>query len=321
MKKKLSVSEQIENLKAKGVTFEYMDEDAAMRFLRNNSYYFKLKAYAKNYVKNPKTGKYVHLDFAYLVELSKLDMYLREMILEMCLDIEHLLKTKMLYDMSINDEEDGYHIVQKYFDAYPGTKLSIDQKADVYTVTADLAEKHLEDRYALWNVVEMLSFGKFVELYTLYYQEYKGINYSTYLGSIKFLRNAAAHSNCLLSSLLHPNGTKKFRKTKELMVALSKVKDVSDSSKTKKMTNPVIHDFVALLFVYNDLLKNSANRKMRDKRMEALDHFFNSEDGRMLKHKEYFAKNQVISEAYKYVSGMITYVMKQNKNPKHKSFL
>ena len=41
MKKKLSVSEQIENLKAKGVTFEYMDEDAAMRFLRNNSYYFK----------------------------------------------------------------------------------------------------------------------------------------------------------------------------------------------------------------------------------------------------------------------------------------
>ena len=111
MKRKLSVSEQIENLKAKGVTFEYMDEDAAMRFLRNNSYYFKLKAYAKKYVKNPKTGKYVHLDFAYLVELSKLDMYLREMILERCLDIEHLLKTKMLYDMSINDEEDGYHIV------------------------------------------------------------------------------------------------------------------------------------------------------------------------------------------------------------------
>ena len=137
MKRKLSVSEQIENLKAKGVTFEYMDEDAAMRFLRNNSYYFKLKAYAKNYVKNPKTGKYVHLDFAYLVELSKLDMYLREMILEMCLDIEHLLKTKMLYDMSINDEEDGYHIVQKYFDAYPGIKLSIDQKADAYTVISE----------------------------------------------------------------------------------------------------------------------------------------------------------------------------------------
>ena len=43
VKRKLSVSEQIENLKAKGVTFEYMDEDAAMRFLRNNSYYFKWK--------------------------------------------------------------------------------------------------------------------------------------------------------------------------------------------------------------------------------------------------------------------------------------
>lgn len=105
------------------------------------------------------------------------------------------------------------------------------------------------------------------------------------------------------------------------MVALSKVKGVSDTSKTKKMANPVIHDLIALLFVYNDLLKNSANRAMRDKRMGALDHFFNSEDGRMLAHKEYFEKNQVISEAYKYVSGMIAYIIKQNRNPKHKSFL
>lgn len=100
MKKKLTIDEQIEDLKKKGVTFEIMSEEEAKKFLRYNNYYFKLKSYAKNYPINPKNGKYVNLEFAYLVELSKLDMYLRKIILGMCLDVEHILKTRMLYDLS-----------------------------------------------------------------------------------------------------------------------------------------------------------------------------------------------------------------------------
>ena len=70
------------------------------KFLRYNNYYFKLKSYAKNYPINPKNGKYVNLEFAYLVELSKLDMYLRKIILGMCLDVEHILK-QGCYMMSV----------------------------------------------------------------------------------------------------------------------------------------------------------------------------------------------------------------------------
>lgn len=313
----------MQNLKQKGVTFHCMDEEAAGKYLKYNSYYFKLKAYAKNYTINPRNGHYVNLDFAYLVELSKIDMYLRQMILTMCLDIEHLLKTRMLYDLSINTQENGYDIVEKYFAAYPGTKPSIDQKATSYSIVSNLAEKHLDDseKYALWNVVELLSFGKFVELYTIYYQTYPSNNYSTYLGSIKFLRNAAAHNNCLISSLKTPNGTKKFKKTKQLANALANAKEISETSRNKKMSNPVIHDFVALLFVYNDLTKESANRKMRDARMQELNHFFHNENGRILKNKHYFEKNQLITETYKFVSSVIKYILKQNSNPKHKRFL
>lgn len=36
------------------------------------------------------------------------------------------------------------------------------------------------------------------------------------------------------------------------------------------MAYPAFHDFVALLFVYNDLLKEAANRNMRDKTMDEL---------------------------------------------------
>lgn len=85
-------------------------------------------------------------------------MYLRKIILGMCLDVEHILKTRMLYDLSRNEKEDGYNIVKKYFWAYPNTKIEILQKADSYNFTSDLAEKHsLDEEYSVWNLVELLS--------------------------------------------------------------------------------------------------------------------------------------------------------------------
>ncbi len=323
MKNKLTIDEQVEDLKEKGTGFNIVNQDDAKKFLRYNNYYFKLKSYAKNYPINPKNGKYVNLEFAYLVELSKIDMYLRKIILGMCLDIEHVLKTRVLYDISQNKKEDGYNIVQKYFCAYPTTKMEIIQKANSYSFTSDLADKHAKDEeYSVWSLVELLSFGKFVELYTMYYQEYKSPNYSAYLQSIKFLRNAAAHSNCLLSSIMKPKGEKKFRKTVQLTNALAKVKkEISEHARIKYMAYPVFHDFVALLFVYNDVLKESANRNMRDRTMEELNHFWCDDDGRVLLHRDYFTKNQVITEAYKFVAGVIKYIEKQNRNPKHTRYL
>ena len=95
MKRKLSIEEQIKNLEEKGVSFKIMDKEDAKKFLQYNNYYFKLKSYANNYPVNPRTNKYVNLEFAYLVELSKLDMYIRKIVMDMALDIEHFLKTKM----------------------------------------------------------------------------------------------------------------------------------------------------------------------------------------------------------------------------------
>lgn len=53
MKPLLSVDDQIEHLKKKGVTFNIYDENYAKHYLTNHNNYFKLAAYRKNYDKHP----------------------------------------------------------------------------------------------------------------------------------------------------------------------------------------------------------------------------------------------------------------------------
>ena len=120
---KLTIDEQIEHMKNNnGIKFNIMDEEDSKVYLKDNTYYFKIKSYAKNYEKyiNGKNiGRYINLEFAYLVELSKIDMYFRRIVLKMTLDIEHFLKTQLLRDFQYNPDEDGYSIVRDFLNQYP----------------------------------------------------------------------------------------------------------------------------------------------------------------------------------------------------------
>lgn len=117
MKKMLSVDELIEHMKTKGITFNEVSEEDAKEFLQKNNYYMKLASYRANYqkcVSGKRQGQYQKLDFGYLKELSTIDMHLRYIIIEMCLDIEHAIKVKLLEHATNNPAEDGYDIVRKF---------------------------------------------------------------------------------------------------------------------------------------------------------------------------------------------------------------
>ncbi len=235
-KPKLSYTDQIIDLKDKNIKFELYSEADAIKYLQYNNYYFKLKSYARNYTKYSKVEKnnqYINLDFAYLVEISVLDMYLRRLIVGLCLDIEHVLKTRFMRDITNNDNEDGYSIVQEYIN----TNLSIMQYLYInknHSATMDLIQKFQENEnhIPVWSFIETLPFGKFIELYNSYYEKNGYNSYSSYLGSIKFLRNAAAHNTCLLNSLRKPYSVK-INKSMSIMNALSRSKKFTTSYQTK----------------------------------------------------------------------------------------
>ena len=68
-KPKSTPQQQIDLLKDNGVRFEIMGEDAALEFLTDHNFFFKLKAYDKNFDRyrsesSGKKGCYVDLEFA-----------------------------------------------------------------------------------------------------------------------------------------------------------------------------------------------------------------------------------------------------------------
>lgn len=303
IKAKLTIDEQITHMKNKGILFNIINEQEAREFLMKNNYYFKLKAYAKNYDKyitGENKGKYINLEFAYLIELSRLDMYFRKFIIKMSLDLEHFLKTQLISDFSCNIQEDGYQIVKELFQKYPYIEKSIKEKKKSNSICNDLINKY-DGNFAVWNVVEVLSFGDFIKLYELYYKKYPSLNsVEKYLWSVKMLRNAAAHNNCLLNSLRNPY-TIKFKPNLQVNHFISSIKGISPTQRKKKMNNPVIHDLVVLIYVFNNSVVSKDIIKYT---MRELKEFL---DIRAVKNKSYFEKNEIIKSTYNFVKKVVDY--------------
>lgn len=65
------------------------------------------------------------------------------------------------------------------------------------------------------------------------------------------------------------------------------------------MSNPIIHDFVVTIYVFNSLVNSKSTKK---KNMIELENIINN---RFIKNKEYFEKNQVIKSSYKFIKKVV----------------
>lgn len=127
VRKKISVSQQIESMKAKGISFESFGEERAAEFLTTRNFFFKTKAFSKNFDKwrnaDGTSGMYLNLKFEYLVELSKLDAALRELIIGLSLDLEHFIKVELNAAITEDVNCDGFDVVSKFFDFDEARKI------------------------------------------------------------------------------------------------------------------------------------------------------------------------------------------------------
>ena len=299
-RKKLSIEQQIVHMKEKGIQFNIEDEAYAKDYLSYNTYYFKLKAYCKLYDKD-KDGKYKDLEFAYLRDLATIDSLLRRYIFKISVDIEHYLKVAMLRDFN-DSEEDGYEIVKRYIEQNPDHYESeIDSKLDG-KACSNLVIKY-KDCFAIWNIIEILSFSDFQNLYDLFYllnrepkkpQEstYKRVPYHYFFNPVRILRNAAAHNNCLISSLKKPYKTD-FNSNPEVSRFLGQ-HDISNKRINTQLEKVFIHDFCAMLYLYHQVAPKSAQKHG----FKELHKFLT---GRAIKNKEYYLKNSTLVSAYEFL--------------------
>lgn len=290
MKQLLSIEELIQHMKNRGITFNEISENDAKQFLQNNNYYMKLAAYRANYDKcdtGKRQGQYKKLDFGYLKELSTIDMYLRYIVMDMCLDIEHVIKVRLIKNITNNPSEDGYDIVRKFIaqdDNLRILKNIRSHKSGEYC--KDLIEKYYP-YFPVWVFVELISFGDLL-YFCSFYEKIYGVQIinNKLMNTVRDVRNAAAHSNCLLNKM-----TEKIDSTKQVNNEISSfiigMKNISKTSRVNNLSYKFTNSFVTVLYVYDSLM----NEIPKQKRYKEIQEFMN---GRVVKNKQFFQSNSKI---------------------------
>lgn len=277
MKEKLDIKEQIQNLKSKGITFDIVNEETAECVLSYSTYLFKIKSYARNF--DASNGRYLGLDFAHLFELSKIDMYFRRALFNILIDVEHCLKTNLLKDFSTLDKVTAKMLTADFLKSKLGkkTKNFLERPIKDRSVSKLLIESNSPpEQMPFWVLVEIMQLGNLLELYEYFYQKrfknfYKLndiVLISNAMFSLKCLRNAVAHNNCILTNVFDQS---KEDIQQELYKILSpdryKIQPKTGDSIEKMLANQTISDFLmaillAKLAIKSDGMLNSIKREL-----------------------------------------------------------
>lgn len=305
----LTPAGQVEHLKSKGVKFRLMSETEAVSYLARNSNYFRLRAYRIGFPKveeGSRKGQYANLDFKMLVDLSIIDMLLRYEMLPITLDIEHFYKVKLLNSIEEHGE-DGYSIVSDFIESYnaPCKGDSADNRikrevsqAEQSPYLCDLVSRYPRYDYPAWSFIEVITFGTF-----LYFYKFCGARFTEksmlddfyLLQSVKGLRNACAHNNCILNNLVA--GSPTHRVQHMVSKAVSAVSGVSSTMRKSRLSNDRLQQIITSLYVHTTVASNG----VKDHRAGSLSVF----SQRMNKHIDYYEGNYQVISSFDFLSKVI----------------
>ncbi|MEQ6141714.1 Abi family protein [Bifidobacterium breve] len=262
-----TVSRQLETLRSHKVSFERCDEEEAARYLTDNTYFFKLKAFDKKFERN-EAGEYASLDFAYLQDIATVDFHIRRLVSELTSDIEHALKIRFNVLLMRRTSEDGYAVVRDYErheteyrrSRYPGEEPSehdIFQSFKSNAYTQAIIEKY-GDNPPAWLIWEVCPLNETISFYRYFLHRigYKDTVFAL-LDGVRILRNAAAHNNCLLTAPAYT-----VNRTDALQDCLTELLDDELFDEQREMIlelsqcDPLVHDFACVICCHINLVKS-----------------------------------------------------------------
>lgn len=302
LKPKLNFDEMLEHMDKKGIQFNMVLKCEAKEILQKSNYFFKVLSYRQNFVKNS-NGEYINLEFGMLTDLSTIDMRLRYIVLHMCLDIEHNIKTKMLTDITNDKTEDGYDIVQDFFNecnVNVETLLKPMEKENAYNY--GIYNKYGKD-LPVWVLFEIMSFGLFVTFVEFYYKRSANRYYKNLfklLRYVKNIRNCAAHNSPLLMEIVNKD---QIRVQVENFVSeyVSKVQFISKSLRRKRLKNRKIHDLTVLIAVHDTYIDS---KPMKEARYTSLKELLE----RSLRNKDKYQKHESLVSVFHYFNNIVDFI-------------
>ena len=239
----------------KNITTNNHSKDQLIDYLKNRSYYYKITSYRKNFPNNSK-GKYDNLDFLDLTICASLDVRLRELLLLMCLDVEHSLKTKFMTLLTEDDKEDGYSIIEEFKNEYPEKFSNIIEQFRLNKYKKDMFQKRTD--LSIWVFLEIVSYGDFTTIADLYIKKSELKTdplYTTQHKLIKNIRNSCAHNNVFLINL--------FDRADHIRQPDPKTKSYANTMKINlaSVHYPKIIDIINLFYLHKKLCSDELNQR------------------------------------------------------------
>lgn len=287
----------IEKLKSKGVKFELYSEEDAIDFINYHNYYVKLTAYRSNFSKHD--NQYVGLDFLALKDLSTIDMHLKHLILKATLGIEHSLKVNMLKDIQERNI-DEFQLVHDYLSQFGRVLNELNERRNSSYVK-NLLSKYPHPDYPIWVFLEVISFGEFVNFYRYYCETYNcgSLDYKI-LYSVRDIRNAAAHNNCIIHNLGDKSGYYKKEIVSKVQVL---VPELRLGTIRDRLKNQSVQDFVSILIALDTVV---ISKEFKKKLLEEFAKLFND---RMLREAHLYKSAPAIGQTYEFCKKVLDTVI------------
>ena len=118
------------------------------------------------------------------------------------------------------------------------------------------------------------------------------------LNSVKSLRNACAHNNCVIHNLRKGY----TRASARISLFISGIKTITKSERKDKLSIRPLYEIVSLLYLYDNVVFDT----VKVNRYKELNWLVNE---RMIKHADYFKQQQIISASYIFLKKVVDFLI------------